>query len=238
MRSLFLAGIAVAFALPAGANVIWTEDFSTDGFGVRYTGDAEFYNSATDHWGRRTNADIDTTESPYTGFSGTHFFTGEDLDDGGTSDFRHLKFSGIDISDGETLTVSFKLANRVITGYEANDYLFFAYSVDSGPWTTGVAFTLGAGGVMRRINSPANPASEPISEAVANAAFGTTVDGDGGTFASYALGDYSFSVPDGAALDLIFGAHLDGGGEEFALDDIEVSAVTLIPVELDMFLVE
>lgn len=226
MKATFLP-LLLCPTLSNGAVVIFQESFETDGNGSRYTASTPFNDGSGDHWNRTDGTNITNISGAYTNVTGSFFWAAEDTDDNGGNgnDEQTLTISGIGISNYTNITVSVDFAAGNTRGpgasaYDASDYLRLNYQLSGGAKTNGVWFSyVNAGDAF----------NEPI-------AFDGNFDGNGeGALLTNTLTTYTFSVPDGTSLDLLFEVFMDSGDEEIAFDNIIVMG-DLVPEPSTMLL--
>lgn len=209
--ALVLAILAVPFALSAQ---IWTEDFETDGEGVRYTSSNSFYGGSQDHFQRTDNGFGQVINNAdgvfYSNFNGSWIWAGEDLDDndGDGLDSKTITWSGIDITGISSLKFQglFGANAGTIQGFLGfdqmpDDELYLEYQVDGGGYSTFLAFR------------PELAADGRLQE-------DTDLDGTpDGAFLDLAMQEFQrvLSVS-GTTLDLRLYVHADNFHEEFGFD--------------------
>ena len=119
MNSRFAALICVlaVVVLPtsAGAVLIYSEGFETDGQGSRYTASSPFSADPNAHWNRTDGSNISNVSAftnTYTGQEGTFFWAAEDVDDpaGNGAAEQSLDITGINVSSYENLQLSVDVA--------------------------------------------------------------------------------------------------------------------------------
>jgi len=155
-RIHLLSALISVLSLPVWSVNILTEDFETDGNGVRYTTTNEFNPIGGDHW-RRINdpgapgpstspaIDLDGPVDYYSGYNGEWYYSGEDLNSSGpdfrtmdfnisTSGFTDIEFSGL-FAAGDTDSSP---------SYDSDHFLAVLTSSDSGAnFTPGLVFRPG-----------------------------------------------------------------------------------------------
>ena len=230
-----------------GAQVIWMEDFETNGEGVRYASPHLFYDPTTtdDYWGR-VEGEIMTYADPpspgstvaivglgdpnyqlgeYTGYHGGYYFAGEHLSDvagNGSPDGlpeKEILFSGIDISNGTDLQFKGLFAAGAETGCANSTY-------DAGDFIK-VLYSVDNGPFVLGlcfnpdINcvSNGNSIDEPLYS-------DPDCDGDGGegVMLGNAFQEFSFGIPNGNTLDLKVVVSSNHDGEEMAFDHLRVQS--------------
>jgi|GEM_PF-2263307 len=125
--------------------VFWTEDFETDGAGVRYTLDAvddEFNDGSSDHYGRTDGLGI---SGSYSGQNGIFFWAGEDIDDNGGNgnNPKAVIFNSQSIAGMTDVRISglFARGSAGGGGIDQADYLRLDYRIDGGSWTPAIWFS-------------------------------------------------------------------------------------------------
>jgi len=229
-----LSGSSPLYAQPSPSlpGLPYTEDFETDGEGTRYTTSNTFYDGSNDHFQRTNGGDISNVTGPYTGFRGTFFWAGEDLDDGGgdTQDFKTLTLQEVDVSGQSDVRFSGLFAAGCNEGeqfscYDLSDSLVVRYSVDGGTtFQTALQFSY----VERFTDSGSlDGFNEPFARDF-------DFDGDGeGIELTPAMQRFGFEIPSPASTVIVqLEAHIDGAAEEFAFDDLRIesrpSTVTVV----------
>ncbi|MCI4662830.1 MAG: Ig-like domain-containing protein [Neomegalonema sp.] len=228
-------------SLPVGP--LFEETFETDGLGTRYFATASFTDFDDDYFVRTDGTDIDTKNNDgYQGFEGSFFWAGEDLDGANPTDLESLTFAQIDTAGAGTLTFtgSFGVGNTGGVGasaYDDRDYLAVMYSTDGGTtWQVGLVFRSidGSGNQpLALVSNPSFITSEAeAADGIRDAAGAGDTDirdyisnfGDAGQTLSNTMQDFSFTFEAGDTLDIMITAHMDGGDEEFAFDNLRVDA--------------
>jgi|GEM_PF-1283129 len=210
-----------------------TEDFETDGNGIRYTATMPFNDSSNDHWNRTDGTDINNVSAPYSNYQGSYFWAAEDVDDDGGNgqNPQTMLFNDININAYSNLAFSglFAAGNGPdAENYDAADYVKVQYRVDgtgNDAYTDGVCFAYQDNG--DNFNEP----------------FGLDADCDGTADSPLvemipAMAGYGFSIPEtGYTLDLLISVSVNSGDEEFAFDQLVLSGddtgVDTLPVVLE-----
>jgi len=130
------------------AQVFYTEDFETNGNGIRYFPDIEAIDASNDYFSRTDGSTISANGGlDYSGQSGNFYWAGEDHDDGGVGGSGNseleLEIRDIDITGKINLTFSalFGGHNQSSGIYESGeDYLIIEYRIDNGTWNSGLSF--------------------------------------------------------------------------------------------------
>ncbi len=138
-----LAFALLIFAAPQiDAGILFFEGFETDGNGTRYAVSGNFTDGADDYF-TRTDGVTEASGIPaYTGFTGQYFWAAEDIDASeNTTGEAILEFSNITLSDFPVIQVSLDIAAGSDAAFDSvDDFLLVQYRVDSGLWTTALAF--------------------------------------------------------------------------------------------------
>jgi Ca2+-binding RTX toxin-like protein len=180
----------------------------------------------------------------YAGADGSFAFVGEDLDDANTGsdglDIKTISFDNIDIT-GQTninLSAAFANGNENGLGWEADDFVSIIYRVDNGDWSFALLFSgsTTTNGALGQVDLDALSLASGTEAAAINAfltddtatgSFSTLINNRGtGTALTRTLQDFttSFAVSGNTDLDVKFLVHADSGSEEFAFDNLRVSA--------------
>jgi hypothetical protein len=199
-------------AQPARASILLTEDFETDGMGIRYTATGAFSDGGADYF---TRTDLDNAPSgmpAYTGFGGSWFWAAEDVDaTENPTGLAQLDFSSIDVSAASAIRISIDIGAGSISAFDsADDHVHVQYRIDGGEWATALAF-----------ENDGN---------TFNGALRHDADLDGiGEGRILGLELLGFSSPDvavsGSLMDLRIDTLMTSGGEAVAFDTIQVVAV-------------
>ncbi|MEO0340065.1 MAG: T9SS type A sorting domain-containing protein [Bacteroidota bacterium] len=170
----------------------------------------------------------------FTGLDGTFMWRGEDLD-GCIADADSIDFTGINISGRSNLVFSGLFAcDGAANEWEGPsaadghpDFLEVKYRIDGGTYQRGIIFR--------------SDGSDDAVSGDERGLFRVDTDDDGLGESGPAMGEtfqaYSFSlVGTGSTLDIRFIAFVNGGGEEFAIDNFQVGENTpALPVDLASF---
>jgi hypothetical protein len=224
-----LALIAVlALAGTAMADQLWSEDFETDGNGTRYTVSNDFHDGTGDFF-TRIQGDTSGNETPnitinngnsYIDYSGSYYYAGEDLDDGGgdSLDEKVITFSTINTAGYTDLQFSGLFAAGESSGddgFDSTDYMKVRYSTDGGStWTVGLDF---------RYDQDFDGQTDTYNEPVALDTDGDEV-GDGAILTN-SFASYGFSIPVADSVTIQFEAHADSADEQFAVDNFQVTGI-------------
>ncbi len=198
----------------------WSEDFETDGNGIRYVSSTEFNDGVSDHWGRTDGSNIANVSGAYSGYGNTFFWAGEDLDDdgGNGNTSQTLELTGIVISGYENLNFRglFAAGNANPPGgnaYDSADGIVIQYQVDGGGYTDGICFSYEDHGDVF---------NEPLALDANCDGLADFVDGTGRL--DIAMQSFDFDIPVlGTSLDILITATFDSANEEFAFDQLVIS---------------
>lgn len=199
-------------------DLIFSEDFETDGNGTRYaTADAngaiaEFSDGSGDFFTRTDGTDIGSFYN-VTGFGGASYFAAMDLDGEGATLPLTLSFSGIDISGLTGLSFSVDLAeddDGSNEDWDTSDSVLFEYSIDGGAFQKLIAVE----SIPDGDNSNAVPAID------------TDFDGNGdGPQITSAFATFTADIAGaGNALDLRVTYSLNSGDEDLSIDNLKIEA--------------
>ena len=204
------AGPTASVTLPTP---ISHEGFETDGHArKRYTANfsGDFYVNPNIHFRRTDGTDIFTSSGNYTGFSGTYFWAGEGISEGGEGREETIVFKPINIAGFNNLSISGLFGAGNDRTYDAGDYIRLSYKIDSGAETDVLCFAYEDHG---------DGLDEPFG-LDANCD-GTADSNNGANRLVPALTEYRSLIPEtGTTLTLRIKVHVDGSGEEIAFDDI------------------
>lgn len=202
--------------------LLLTEDFETDGEGVRYTSNS--FPSGTgcsDYFIRYQDGAAQCVTTDPTGESGTFYWMGEDVDDAGNPappDGILTLNSVVITSYNPEIRVLLALGRATGDRFEATDALFFEYNIDGGGWNVCGAFYGGFGG--------------PSSDLVEDTDLDGTPDGAAltGNFT-----EYIFAVPaTGTNMQVRFRMAHNAGTEEVGVDNIRIFGTTAANPEIDI----
>ena len=206
---------AILFVLTSTASwsqtTIISEDFETDGDGIRYTISNEFNDGSNDHFGRTDGSNV---SGGYSGQNGSFFIAGEDLDDGGGdgSAEKTILLNVIDITGYSDLKIKVLAAagSAATSGWDSSDYLRIEYSTDGTNFITGLQFSAPVSGSNKGIN------------------FDTNNDGIGdGSALTNIFTEFQQNIPvTGSTLYLRLYAKANSANEEFAIDYIRLEGTT------------
>ncbi len=251
----FLALLCFFFTfspLILNSQIIWSEDFETNGEGVRYASPHLFFDpiSVDDYWGR-IEGDIMTYADPpspgssialvgqgsnnnqtgqYTAYHGSFYFAGEDLDDVAGNgnpdgvDEKEILISGIDISNETGLSFKGLFAAGAETPCGASTYDAPDY-IKVYYSVDNAPFVLGmCFSPDIECTNPGNTLDEPLHR-------DPDCNGDGGegTMLVNAFQEFSFPLPNGTSLELKIVVSSDHDGEEMALDYLRVESAGAPP---------
>jgi hypothetical protein len=134
--------IGLLFPPLVQAHLLFLESFESDGQGTRYFVDTAFSDGDDDYFERFSLATAPSGLPAYTGFDGTSFWAGEDIDapDNPTGN-GIIEFDGIDLEGFSQITLSLQIAAGAPDVYDSNDdFLLFQYREEGGNWITALAF--------------------------------------------------------------------------------------------------
>ena len=239
MKKLYTLLIAIFLGIGLNAQVFWTEDFETDGEGVRYNTvnyaatypSSVFYETSGDHFGRVTAPNVSVVGTPstianisgdYSGQNGSVFVAGEDMDDTPNSDGvdeKIINITGINIAGKTNLAFKglFAAGNANApgsNGYDNVDYIKVTYQIDGGGYNNLMWFSF---------ERYADNFNEPIG---LDMEFDGEADVNGTNRLGPAFQEFSATVTGtGSILDLRVEMHADGGNEELAYDFLRLEEV-------------
>ncbi len=214
MRHFLLALLLSVFGMGVSAQVFWTEDFETDGAGVRYTLDAiddEFNDGSSDHYGRTDGTGI---SGGYTAPNMSFFWAGEDIDDNGgnLTNPKAVTFASQTITGMSQVRISglFGQGSAGGGGIDQADYMRVDYRVDGGTWTPAIWFSGTSGSNVGAFLDEDFNAS-----------------GDGITALTNTLTPYSKDIiVSGDALEIKVTLSLGSGNEELAYDFLQFDDIS------------
>ncbi|MDH5399479.1 MAG: hypothetical protein OEX02_15120, partial [Cyclobacteriaceae bacterium] len=211
--------------------ILWIEDFETEGEGVRYTSSNQFQDGCNDHFRRTDGTDVCISSSTcagtttYTNISGSFFWAGEDQNDAGTGDGLNEKsivFQPLDVAGYTNFTFSglFGAGNECgndASSYDDPDYIHVYYQINNGAWVLALAF---------ESESNSTLTNQPL-------ALDTDLDGVGdGAELTATLAEYSFTIPQRAdILAIKIETHADADKEEIAFDNFSISGEIFVCTE-------
>jgi hypothetical protein len=199
---LFIAYLLVQYFY--AQTTIWTENFNNNSQYTLTLG-GEGNNGIADYFQRTDGLNINKT---YTGKTGTYFFAGQDIDDGGwtgSASPSQLTWSAINISSYTSVSFKADFASTATNKIDNPDYVHFEYKLDGGSWINLIWF---------ENNGTTN--TYLIED--------TDFDGVGdGTQLNSALTTFTKSIPDGNSLELRMTVALNSADEDFAVDNIIIS---------------
>ncbi|PLX19994.1 MAG: hypothetical protein C0599_09905, partial [Salinivirgaceae bacterium] len=207
----------------ASVDVLWSEDFETDGHLTRYVASSSggFNDGIHDHFNRTDGSDISNISGDYTGINGSYFWAAEDTDDDGGdgSDVQTISFTNIDISGYSDLSFSgyFGAGNENLPGasaYDAPDYIKVTYSIDGGAVQNGIWFS------YERVGDNFN---EPLG---LDADFDGQSDVNGVNRLGTALQEFTFNIATGSTLDITIEVYMDSDKEEIAFDNLKLTGTS------------
>jgi len=195
---------------------------TTMGGGTR-TPSTSFLAGISRYFSRVSTANI-STGTPYSGFEGSYFWAGEDIDyltaQGSQSFRQNVTWTGISISGRNNLSFKGLFATGTGTTFDqgsattATDHLVVEYRIDGGTWKESLRF----------FPNIANTATGAL-------ALETTGDslGDGATL-NAAFTEYAFNITGtGTTLDIRARFSSNGSTEEIAIDNFRVLETVASP---------
>lgn len=204
------AASTASISAQSSVTSVLDEGFETDGNPARYTtSTAEFSDGVGDFFTRTDGGNIASFYS-VTGFGGSFFFAGMDLDGEGAASTQTLDFTGLDISGLTNLQFSIDVAeddDGSNQDWDSDTALTIEYQIDGGGFQNLLAFAA-TGGTN----------TEPAQD--------TNFDGVGdGTALSSVFATFSAAIAGtGSALDIrITFANMDAGDEDAAIDNVRVT---------------
>lgn len=207
--ALLLASPVVAAALllasPAGAATIQTELFESDGDGIRYTLTGAGGFGTDNFFGLSSQG---TLPAGFSGFEGTDFLAGRDLNDfsGGVPNPRAFDLVAVDTSGFSSVTVSILLAATPTTWESADPDFLRVWAVD-------------ADGVLPPVLLDA---FVPVSASNSNLVNGS------GTALGLAFQDFTWNAPAGMTnLIVRIETYSTGGAEAVGIDDIRIEGTPI-----------
>jgi hypothetical protein len=252
-QKLLFITLVFLLTLPAlGQNVLFQEDFETDGNGSRYTVSNEFYDGLDDYFGRisgqsleygnpftgdfieLSGTDVALQNGNYTNYTGNFYMAGEDQDDNGgdLNDIKTLTFS-VDISTGDILSFKglFGAGNEggcdPALGYDGTDYMRVTYNVDGAGDVLALQFLSNVDCTMPGDDSEHDLYNDPNLNGVVS---------DDGILMSGAMQEFSFGFPNGNNVVITIETHMDAGQEEIAYDNLRVEAQNVLGIPDNDFL--
>lgn len=218
----------------ANADILFLEDFEDVNFGsgsgvgqdaVMFTvSNGLFHDGGSDYFHSTAAGAAVPANGPYTGFSGTHFFAAEDIDDGATRpDFQTLGYT-IDIAGFTDLTFDGLFAaggNAGTNLYDFNDHVRVRYSIDGGSFDNLLAF-----------EANVNNTSVTDTQVSLDADFDGVGDGVFLPTATFTAFNGLAIAGTGNNLLLEIEVFAEGSGNEFAFDNLTINgtaATTPVP---------
>ena len=194
------------------AGILFTESFETEGLGSRYTASGNF-TDGTDDYFTRTDGFTEASGIPaFTGFTGSYFWAAEDIDAAeNVAGEAILDFSSISLDDFPAIQITLEIGAGSDSAFDSiDDFLFVQFRVDSGSWTSALAFQNGG--------------------QVYNGALYQDTDFDGigdGTELGLAMQTISSAIipVSGSLIDLRIDTLMTSGSEAVAFDNVQVIGV-------------
>ncbi len=138
----FIFPIMILSGSSLSASVLLLESFETDGNGSRYSVTGGFTDGSDDYF-TRTDGFTEATGIPgFNGFGGSYFFAAEDVDaTENVTGVANLDFSSINLTSFPAIQISLDMGAGSDSAFDSvDDYLLVEYRVDSGEWSTALAF--------------------------------------------------------------------------------------------------
>ena len=205
------------FALFAQTSIgqIWTQDFETNGLGTAYTSAPVFSANLNAHFNRTNGINISNTVSPYSGYHGSFFWAGENINiaAGGGDGLSNkiITFAAFNVAGQTNLQLRglFGTGNP-LAAWDYSDILYVEYKMDASAWTKIMQFA--TNGLTQNTGLYLDANLDGIGEGVA---------------LSTHLQQFSAPIPAiGTSLQLRVYARCTSQGEEFAFDDLRVYSTT------------
>ncbi len=190
---------------------IWIENFDDNSqYSVSLGGEGN--NGNADYFQRTDGSNINKT---YTGITGTNFFAGQDVDDGGwtgSASPSQLTWGSISISSYNSISFKADFASVATDKIDNPDYVHFEYKLDGGNWINLIWF------------ENTDTTNSYLLE-------DTDFDGVGdGAQLNSTLTAFTKGIPGGNSLELRMTVALNAGDEDFAIDNITISGTPLSSV--------
>ncbi|MBO2010991.1 Ig-like domain-containing protein [Hymenobacter negativus] len=220
--------VAVAAVLNAAAALPYTEDFTTDGEGLRYSSN-QFVSSGNSAFLRtnRNPYDAAGNATTFTNISNAYYWFGENTANGNNPDplrIGRLVTQQVDASSFSNLHFQIRLgATSVGSRIQTTDYfkLYYRTGGSAGTWTLFGSFrgnnsAAVGNGVMQQDTDPNNPGTVP-----------------NGTTLTEALQNFDFTLPaaaNGQLVDFRLDLSIDDDPADFAFDLLQVTGTVSPPV--------
>jgi hypothetical protein len=207
MKKIYLLFILslVFTTISMGQTVIAVEDFDNDTqYTVTLGGEGNDGNK--DYFQRTNGTNINIS---YSGFNGSYFFAGQDIDDGGwtgSASPSELTWSNINISGYTDIQIKGLFASKATDKIDDADFIHFQYRIDGGTWTNLIWFE--------------NDGTAYNTYFLED----TNFDGVGeSTQLTSTFTEFTKSIPaTGSTLDFRLTVAVDAGDEDFAVDYLRV----------------
>lgn len=223
-KNVLLSSAAVfALSTSVSADVIWSEDFETDGNGVRYTTNTPEFSDGAGDFFTRIDQNGTNVGSYYeiSGQSGEYYFAGMDIDGEGASLPVTMTFT-VDISGATDLVFKGLFAeddDGVNQDWDDADYFYIEYQIDGGGWNKLIQFA----GIPDGDAYNHEPAEDTDFDNI----------GDGVTL-SDVLTEFTKTIAGtGSTLELRVTISLNAGDEDIAFDNLRVEGTVAAPSVAD-----
>lgn len=224
-KNVLLSSVAaMALSTSVNADVIWSEDFETDGNSVRYeTSVPEFSDGAGDFF-KRIDSNNTGVGSYYevTGQNGNFYFAGMDLDGEGASLPLTITFAPIDITGATDLVFKGLFAeddDGTNQDWDDTDNVLIEYSIDGGAFQPLMQFA--------EFDDGDTYNQEPGED--------TDFDGEAdGAALTSTFAEFSKAIAaTGSTLTIRITLALNSGDEDFAFDSLRVEGTVAAPTKED-----
>ncbi len=201
-------------------NILFIESFETDGNGTRYTTSIPEFTDGTSDFLTRTDGSNISGAYQVLNPEGSFYFAAQDINGEGAASEQTLTFSGINITDFTHLNFSVLLAEDdkgSDQNWDAGDFVKFEYQIDGGGFTNLLAIE----------NDGNTFNSAPFQD--------TDFDGTGdGTEVTSTFTTFSTAIAQtGSTLDLRITFDLNGGDEDIAIDNIQITGDVAVTVTME-----
>lgn len=209
-------------ALAQTSDIVWTEDFETDGLGARYAATESCSDGDNDYFTRTDGSDI-AASNVYSAPSGAFFWAAQDVDGAPcTQSPQTLTFTTVSVPQPALLEVSALFAEDAaadsLFDWDPADSVRLEARLGAGPWEPVLAFEAGS---ASQSNQPARQDTD----------FDGVGDGPAltGTFSRYTATLSAAQADIGAALSVTLRlvVALNAGDEDVAIDSVRLAASTV-----------
>lgn len=212
MRFFYLFLVTGLAPLACSGQIIWLEDFESEGNGTRYETDLpEFYGGGDDFWGRFVEADVSVHPLATIG---TYLWAAHDLDDndsaGGNGEAT-ITWSDIAIPSAGQVTIGGLFAGSGMAAYDAEDGIELRYQLPGQDWL--VAWAAGT------------PPGTAFSQHIYVDDNGDGTFSNGETQLASELAFFSVGIPTGGATSISVQVyvHSDSTDETFFMDQLSIN---------------